>query len=414
MPARYWKFRLPTNPIEVAACLAVIILVSYFCMAAYYSGGFNFDAFVPYFIFMALGAIAFYVFMLEWSRSSSRRRAAIVLAHIEDGVRLRIPLSPAILAAANSESGGASRRLFDLHDRLERGQDLGTAVYYAVPELPRTTANAITAAEKIGCLPQMLRRLVRRAMPRQRIVPQIDRFYKNYAVFVSILLLTVLLSIIAIVVMPKFISIFRDFHATLPWTTQLLLAFCNSWLPVIIGILLSLIAYVSLSRGAMRDYVISYIPVIGSATRDQAMADLCEFLVDALEAGRPLDEALAQAEGAQPNAVLRRQIRKMSERLTRGGGLAESARASGMPSLLSGMLNTVRGDDDLVQVLSFLARHFEYRFSRWRELMYAAGIPIFVGVVGAFVVLVELSVFQPIIALIDICAEPVRRHIGGF
>jgi type II secretory pathway component PulF len=51
--------------------------------------------------------------------------------------------------------------------------------------------------------------------------------------------------------------------------------------------------------------------------------------------------------------------------------------------------------------MSFLARHYEYRFSRMRELLRSAVIPAMVCVMGTAVLFIVLAVFQPLIALIN-------------
>jgi len=99
--------------------------------------------------------------------------------------------------------------------------------------------------------------------------------------------------------------------------------------------------------------------------------------------------------------------------MTRGQSLSDAARSAGMPALLTGMLATVHGSDDLANVMAFLGRHYEYRFSRLSEVLRAAAIPCFVFTVGAMVLLVELSVFQPMIAMNSVLSAP-HIHGGGF
>jgi type II secretory pathway component PulF len=406
------SMNLKIRPSTFLETIAWFLAVALFIFLAYVSY-FDWDDYGPLIIFLPIWILAPYLLVLDYIRSARRKRAAIVLAHVEEGVRLNLPLAPLLLAAADSESYKVRNRLLRLHDRLDQGEELGHALYYAVPEIPAPTARAVHAAGKIGRLPQMMRRLVRHAIPRQRIVPQIDRFYRNYAVFISIFLLSLVCGMIGLIVMPKFVSIFHDFHATLPWTTKLLVDFCNSYIPFfLVGIILLIAIFPW--RGTPRDIVIYYTPVLGGMVRDQGMADLCAFLVDALEAGQPMNESLFEAAEAQSNAVLRRRVRKWAAAATAGQPIQDAARRANMPPIVSGMLNTVHGNDDMVQVMAFLSRHFEFRFSRWREIMRAAGIPLFVGAAGSIVFMVELSVFQPIINLINVVAEPIHRHIGGF
>src|SRR5580658_10243154 len=61
-------------------------------------------------------------------RYAQNRRASIVLTYVEEAIRLNMPLSPMMLAAAKSESGVVRRRLLSLHNRLERGEALAYAL----------------------------------------------------------------------------------------------------------------------------------------------------------------------------------------------------------------------------------------------------------------------------------------------
>jgi type IV pilus assembly protein PilC len=342
-------------------------------------------------------------------RYSQNRRASIVLTYVEEAIRLNMPLSPMMLAAANSESGAVRRRLLSLHNRLERGEALAYALECSVPEISSSTAIAVGAADQIGRLPQFLRRLVRRLTPDEPFADGMTGFYRAYGVIMVLFILTVVCGGIFICVMPKFQAIFHDFHIQLPWLTQLFIEISRSYWPFLAVGALLVVMCIPL-RGPLRDYLAWWLPVIGATERDHGMAELCDFLVDSLEAGQPMDAIVLRAAEAQSNAVLRHRVQDWGSRLVTGQPLAAAARAAAMPSLLSGMLQTVRGDEDLLQVLSFLGRHYEDRFSRTREFLRSAAIPAFVFSMGAIVLLVELSVFQPLIGLIQATAH----YPGGF
>jgi type II secretory pathway component PulF len=368
----------------------------------------------PVILMFAVWLLAPYLLIGDWLRSMRRRRAGMVLAHVEEAVRLNLPLAPMMLAAAQSEKGIGRWRLLDLHDRLEQGFPLGAALRSAVPELPKSSARGITAADEMGCLPEELRRLVRRYLPDDRFSPHLDRFYRWYAIVMMTALLTLICGMIEIVVMPKFRSILASHNQPLPLTTDILNNVCiylsNSPFLVIGAVVL--VVFISLNP-TLRDYLIRMIPVAGGAARDQAMADLCAFLTDALEAGQPLDAALRQAAKAQPNAILRRRVQRWADRVANGQSMYDAANSSRLPSLFTGMLKSAGGGEGVVQAMSFLARHYEYRFSRLREMMRAAAIPIFVVLMGGVALSVELAIFQPILTMIDTTAT-YTHHLRGF
>jgi len=339
-----------------------------------------------------------------------RARAGLILEYIDQAVRLNLPLAPMMLAAADSENGVTRRRLMRLHDHLERGEPLADAVRHAVPEIRGTTVQAIEAAAEIGRLPQLMRRIVRRNMPPLSSTENLDGFYRGYALLVIFFMIAGIGAMIYYVIMPKYESILKSFNAPLPVTTQWLLGFYHSYIPYyVVGVML-LIACIP-ATGKLRDYLLWFVPVAGSTARDSGLADMCGFMVDALEVGRPLDSALASAAAAQPHAIIRKRIEKWGHLIAAGESMSDAARRAHMPDVLVGMLRTVRDTDGLMQVLMFLSRHFESRFTRLREFTRAAVVPGLVMFMGAAVLLVCLSVFQPMVLMINLNAA---RDFGGF
>jgi type II secretory pathway component PulF len=84
-----------------------------------------------------------------------------------------------------------------------------------------------------------------------------------------------------------------------------------------------------------------------------------------------------------------------------------------MPELFTAMLATVRNDQSLLQVLGFLWRSYEFRFSRARAIAQAAYVPVIVLVFGSLVAFVACALLGPIVALIDTLAL-YTPHLGGF
>jgi type II secretory pathway component PulF len=94
-------------------------------------------------------------------------------------------------------------------------------------------------------------------------------------------------------------------------------------------------------------------------------------------------------------------VKKWSTAIASGQSLSEAARTAAMPRLIVAMLKTVTGNEDLIQVMSFLSRYYESRFSRAYELFRAACVPATVFVMGAAALFLALSIFQPMVALIN-------------
>jgi len=375
--------------------------------------------------------LAFIVFIAARVIQSTRqRRGAVVLGYVEQAVRLDLPLSPMILAAARTESGKTRQRLLQLHDELEIGQSLEEALRRGVSEIRPSGLRAVGAAQRIGRLAHMLRRL---GAPAQRALTPTTELIEIYRVYPVIVLLMALATgglLIPIAVLPKFEKILHDFHQPPPWSTHWLSNLVNSAFgpigPPVAFILIGILAMAPLGPylarlffpnradppfgGLVRDQIIWWTPVLHGDVEDRGLADLCDFLSDAAAAGRPLDQALRQVQQTQANAVMRFRVAQWADAIERGQPLHDAARAAHMPPLMIGMLAAVRSVDDLGDIFSFLARYYEFRFSHRREMLRALYIPFVVAAMGVVVLLIALSVFQPLILMI----QAMTHFPGGF
>jgi type II secretory pathway component PulF len=224
-------------------------------------------------------------------------------------------------------------------------------------------------------------------------------------------------------VIPKYQGIFHDFHVELPWSTRFLLTIGNygSALPVVILVLTLAPLGRAVSRlfpnarqlepfgGVLWDQMVWWTPMIGGFVRDRCMAELCDTIDAGVDAGFPLNESLREAAAAQGSAVMRYRAVAWAEAVGRGQPMHEAARYARMPRLFTSMLATVRNETVFLQVLGFLRRSYEYRFTRTRAIAQSLCVPVVVFFFGAIVALVGTSLLQPIAML----SEHIARQISG-
>ena len=371
---------------------------------------------------MLVYALAFVVIVLvavsTAGRIVRRRRMLLILSNLEKACQLNLPMPRMILAAANGETGMLRMRLMALHDRLDRGEPLDQALLHAVPEIPRHVVRAISAGQRMGCLPHVLSRLIRRRTGQTGPFAQTFGLYRTYPVIFFAVLLVILIEVI-----PKFQGIFHDFKMDLPQPTRFLVGALPeataSW------IFLALVALIPIGQaiqsmfpnfrkispfgGAVADQIIWWFPVAGSYVRDRGMADLCDLTAVGVEMGHPLDQTLRDTAAAQPSAVMRDRTAAWAEAVAHGQPIHEAARQAHFPDLFVAMLATVRDSTGLLQVLEFLFRHYEYRVVRTRTLLQASYVPIVVFLMGTMVALLGVSLIKPLTLL----SEHIAIHISG-
>jgi len=374
---------------------------------------------LPVFVY----AMAFLSLLLgTWAiaqRTVRRRRMLLILGNLEKSVRLDLPLPRMILAAAESEKGVMRRRLFSLADELDHGESIDQALIRAVPEVPLNVARTVATGLRLGCLQHVLEETIRRRYDDDDYRPRAG-FYWVYPVIIFIVI-----AILMIAVMPKYQGIYRDFRLELPPVTSRLIELSTNATSV--GAMLLLIALIPVGQaisslfpsfreaapfdGIFWDQLVWWTPVAGGYVRDRGMAELCDILSAGVRAGHPITDALTEAAEVQPNYVLRYRASAWSDAVARGQSLCDGARYARMPPLFIAMMATVRGSDSLLEVLGFLRRHYEYRFSRARAVIASALVPVVVVVLGSAVALVGVSMMQPIARLCDFLSA---HYQGGF
>ena len=374
---------------------------------------------------LLLYAMAFLaIVLMTWSGAKTairRRRMLLILNRLDTAVRLGLPLPRTMLDASQGETGIMKKRLLSLHNHLDRGEPLDQALIYAVPEIPYSQIRAIAAGQQLGCLEHVLEAILRRRSDETNTASPSAGFYWAYPVVVF-----GIISLILIVVIPKYEGIFRDFRIQLPPTTRALLAFSRNtaiiWPLILVLVLIPLgkaisslfasFRAVSPFGGIVTDQVVWWTPFIGGFVSDRGMADLCDLLGAAVGMGRPLDESLREVAAAQPNAVMRYRTSAWARAVNEGQSMHEAARYARMPELFASMLATVRDNQSLLQVLGFLWRYYEYRVGRTRAVVQALCVPVIVISLGAIVGIIGVSLMQPMAMLSQHIAAQISG--GGF
>lgn len=365
-------------------------------------------------------ALLLLVTLAMLARNIRRGRALVALDYIDQAVRLNLPLPQMLRAAEASEQGVLRRRLARLRDQLEDGAPVAAAVQEALPGLPPRAIALVQSGERLGRLPHALRRAARQ----ERTTPINGSTQAIFLRWYPVAMLTAIALVAAIVVtfvIPKYIQILRDFQVPIPAATRWIFTAWETFeLPLAIVALVGLLAFsgrmlseaIPMRRplfGPGRHLVdrIAWItPLWRGQVRNRGLADVCFVLADAMDAGQPIDRALLEAADAANNLVLRNRVNRWAQLVSGGADVAQAARAARMPSILWGMLASARGPDGMRNVLLFLGRYYDTRFSAATALLRAAAVPVMVGITAALVTIIALGVFMPLVRLADVLMRP--------
>jgi type II secretory pathway component PulF len=372
-----------------------------------------------------IGLLALAPLISRMVSATRRRRGAAVLSYVEQAVRLNLPLTRMLDAAQASEERPLAMRLGALSARLASGQSLGVAIAGGVPEVGAGATSMIAAAERAGRLPHALARLTRHHAQRFDDDVLESSFYRAYPFLMTLVIIS-LVSLIMVFVIPKFETIFHDFGLPLPQITQSLLDVARA-AGGPLSLLAAIVLGVWLAAGIWRmfdpqmskwngpriarDYLLWSLPMSHSLQRDRGLADALDLIHEAIRGGHSIEHAVEQASSLRVNEVLRRRLALWAAELRAGISLQQSTASAGLPRLIMEMLAPVRGGEQAADVLGFLSRYYEARFSRTRLLLRAASIPVTVLFFAIIVAWVALALMTPLIALMNHIAQGISVHL---
>ena len=353
-----------------------------------------------------------------------RRRALAAISYLEQAVRLNLPLARMLYAAQRGEGGALALRLAQFRQLLEDGYPIGAALEAGVPEVTEREAAMIESAERLGRLPQTLRKLVaEQAAEVARRRTQDVTFYRTYP-FVMIVMMTMVLGMLAVFVVPKYEAIFRDFNVPLPPVTRFTISAAQTVGPIVLAaVTAAVLVWTGLALWQMfhpvrlstlmgrgfRDRLVWATPVAHGIARDRGLADALDLIAGAVDNGTTVERALDEAAQLGVNVVLRERLVRWQQGMLGGMTLADAARAAAMPRLVVAMLGHARGGDAAAQVFRFLARYYNTRYSRAAAIASGAAVPLMVFFFGALVACVALSLFVPIAGMIEMITPTVQR-----
>jgi type IV pilus assembly protein PilC len=225
-------------------------------------------------------------------------------------------------------------------------------------------------------------------------------------------LAAVVVAILTTVVLPSFVTLFADFEAELPITTQIMLAigaFGGTYGPQTVGIVLAVILLFSIVRNTtrvrrLRQRVVLHLPVVGGLVKLGTESRFARTLGILLRAGVPITRAFDIATTGTGNETYVKRLRPVRDGLMAGEGITVPLKASGLfGSLLIQMVKvgeeTGTLDRYLDQAAEFLDDELEYKTKQMVtiiEPMLVLGVALVVGFVALSVVTPMYSILHQI------------------
>jgi type II secretory pathway component PulF len=338
-----------------------------------------------------------------WPLYSTAVQRRSLLRLIAVAIEENIPLAPLITQWAEDERGVQQSRLLQLAKLLEAGHSLPDAVEQVPGALRDEDVLAIRFDAQSGTRTAAIRNMI--PEPPVSAANPASRTRRVMGYLCVILPLALLLvSFMQLKIMPVYQRIFQEFGMRQPEAMTLSMAlahlFVRYWWVGAIALLAVVWTMFSTSAGRFVRYSILHRLV--RPLRELHAADVLQNLGVALHAGRPLPGALSTLARYHFDPDVRVKLLFVRNEVEQGEDLWRSLTNVGLLApaevrLLEAAERVGNRPWALTQIVGVKKRRTRRRFEWLAELL----LPGLVLALGVFVLLQALSIFQPLLTLIE-------------
>ncbi|MCH7701117.1 MAG: type II secretion system F family protein [Planctomycetes bacterium] len=302
--------------------------------------------------------------------------------------------------------------LHDVSEDIEGGTTLSEAFAKHPKAFNRLYVNMVAAGETGGVLDVILLRLAEFMEKAQRLKRRVIGAMVYPVVVISFAVIIV--SGIMYFVIPKFEDIFVDFDVELPKMTQMLIDVSNwfikgrppGWAVVGLSPLLIFLFFKIVRQSKGGRYVVDVIslkiPVFGSILEKTAVARFTRTLGTLINAGVPILEAINITRDTSGNEVYARALQKVHDEIREGDSMANPLRATKVcDGIVVNMIDVGEETGDLDKMLIKVADNYDEEVDTAVNSLVSLLEPIMVVVLGAIVGFIVVSLFLPLVSLIE-------------
>ena len=305
-----------------------------------------------------------------------------------------------------AENPRLKKLIKDIQTDVESGSTLSEALAKHKMYFDELYVNLVESGESAGVLDQVLDSIADYKERIESIKGKVKKalFYPATVVAVAIAVSSLLL----IVVIPQFESIFQNFGADLPAFTRMVIdasEFMQAnflWIFAVVGG--GIYGFIQLKKrnkkfAHLLDRISLKIPVIGPVLEKSALARFSSTLATTFAAGVPLVDALKTVAGATGNVVYEEAVLQIRDDVSTGHQMQLAMQQTGLfPPMLIQMTAIGEEAGSLDAMLNKVATFYEEEVNNTVDALASLLEPViivFVGVVvGGMVVAMYLPIFQ--------------------
>ena len=315
-----------------------------------------------------------------------------------------LPITEALLILRSQSKGSMQKLVAQILADVEAGESLSTSLGRHPKIFSKTYMALVKSGEVGGVMDAVLARLADNLEKQQEFAGKV----KGAMIYPAVIIVgMVIVSIIMMIfVIPKLLSLYADFNATLPLPTQILIGisnfFIHYWwivLAIVGGVIYFYGLYKATPAGSRQiDSLRFKIPVFGNLQRQIALTELTRTLSLMVGAGVPILEALNITSDVVSSPIISDALKDSAKQVERGFPIAYSfaRHPEAFPFILSQMVAVGEETGKMDDVLTKVSHIFEMDSDEKVKGLTAAIEPMVMVVLGLGVGFLVIAVILPI------------------
>jgi general secretion pathway protein F len=336
------------------------------------------------------------------------RETDIVLAirELATFVSSKLPLDECLTGVTSQMKDGRLKRVFgDIQKKIREGKSFSEALRDFPAIFPEMIVSMVRVGEETGTLDKILLRISDFLEKRQMFKNKIKSIM-SYPVFMLIVSIAVLIFLLSFVT-PTITRIFTQIDIVLPLPTIMLMKISNLFKEGWFYITLLLIVFyyigkkfMATDKGArINDFFRFRIPILNNLLLKREIILFSKTISTLIEGGVDIIESLKIASQVISSPSLKKDIKEITELLSKGGSLSVSFKnTKHFPYLVTQLVTAGERSGTLTEMFNKIGEIYEEEVSQSSTRLVNFIEPVMIvfmgGVVGIIVLAVLLPIFQ--------------------
>jgi len=305
-----------------------------------------------------------------------------------------------------TENKNLARVIDQLRDDVQKGKSLADAMERHPTLFPPMYCSLVRAGEAGGMLEEVLWRIVTFGEQEEELRGKAISalVYPAFLTSVGALAIFILVSF----VFPKFVIIFEEFDADLPWPTVIVMGVCefmgNWWWAVLVAVgflIAGIIQWYRSDAGRKQyDALLLNVPALKVVVQKYEMAKFARTLGTLLDNGVPVLTALRITADTMSNRLVREEVREVHTGVTEGESMSEALnRCRHFTPMVVSMFAVGEESGRIGAVAKRVADAYDTEVDRAVKALTSLFEPLLIVIMGVVIGFLVIAMLLPMLTL---------------